>query len=64
MAVNYAVDFLNEFQDRLLFDIHCAPDGPTPLVGFLLELRDTGRISKKVFGKIARENAIELPDLS
>ena len=59
--VDHAVDFLNEFQDRLLFgtDI-CAPDGPTPLVGLLLELRDTGRISKKVFGKIARENAIKL----
>ncbi len=57
----YAVKFLNEFQDRLLFgtDI-CAPDTETPLVDFLIELRDTGRISQAVFQKIARLNAIKL----
>jgi predicted TIM-barrel fold metal-dependent hydrolase len=54
----YAVQFLNEFQDRLMFgtDI-CAPDTPTPLVDFLLELRDTGDLDKTVFNKVARENA-------
>ncbi|MBI2297696.1 MAG: amidohydrolase family protein [Armatimonadetes bacterium] len=58
---DYAVQFLNEFQDRLLFgtDI-CAPDTPTPLVDFLLELRDAGRISASVFAKVARENAVRL----
>ncbi|MBN2309680.1 MAG: amidohydrolase family protein [Candidatus Hydrogenedentes bacterium] len=57
----YAVRFLDEFQDRLLFgtDI-CAPDTPTPLVDFLLELRESGRISEAVFNKIARENAVKL----
>ena len=57
----YAVRFLNEFQDRLLFgtDI-CAPSTPTPLVDFLLELREEGRISEAVFQKVARENAIKL----
>ncbi|MBN1347019.1 MAG: amidohydrolase family protein [Phycisphaerae bacterium] len=57
----YAVQFLNEFQDRLLFgtDI-CAPDTPTPLVDFLIGLRDSGRISESVFGKVARENAVKL----
>ncbi|NLO74449.1 MAG: amidohydrolase family protein, partial [candidate division WS1 bacterium] len=57
----YAVQFLNEFQDRLLFgtDI-CAPDTPTPLVDFLLELRNSGKISEAVFQKVARENAIRL----
>lgn len=60
----YAVKFLEEFQDRLLFgtDI-CAPDTPTPLVDFLIELRDGGRISGEVFEKVARGNAIRLLDL-
>lgn len=58
---DYAVDFLNEFQDRLLFgtDI-CAPDTPTPLVDFLIKLKEEGKISEVVFNKIARENAIKL----
>jgi len=57
----YAVKFLNEFQDRLLFgtDI-CAPETPTPLVGFLLDLRKRKKISKRVFEKIAKKNAIKL----
>lgn len=59
--LNYAVDFLNEFQDRLLFgtDI-CAPETPTPLVDLLLKLKEDGKISETVFNKIARENAIKL----
>ncbi|MDD5598002.1 MAG: amidohydrolase family protein [Victivallaceae bacterium] len=60
----YAVKFMNEFQDRLMFgtDI-CAPDTPTPLVDFMLDLRDSGDISKTVFNKIARENAVRLLEL-
>jgi len=59
--INYAVDFLNEFCDRLLFgtDI-CAPTTPTPLVDLLLKLKEEGKISETVFNKIARENAIKL----
>ena len=58
---DYAVEFLNEFQDRLLFgtDI-CAPETPTPLVDFLIDLRDRNKISREVFNKVARENAIRL----
>lgn len=57
----YAIEFLNEFQDRLLFgtDI-CAPDTSTPLVDFLLDLRQTGKISESVFRKVARKNAARL----
>ena len=57
----YAVRFLEEFQDRLLFgtDI-CAPDTPTPLVDFLTGLRDEGKISAEVFEKVARGNAKRL----
>lgn len=58
----YAVKFLNEFQDRLFFgtDI-CRPTKlDTPLVDFLLDLRREGKISETVFRKVARENAIRL----
>lgn len=57
----FAVQFLNEFQDRLLFgtDI-CAPDTKTPLVDFLTDLHRSGKISDVVFNKVARENAIRL----
>lgn len=57
----YAVKFLNEFQDRLLFgtDI-CAPDTPTPLVDFLLELRADGSLPEDAFQKIAHLNARKL----
>ena len=58
---DHAVRFLNEFQDRLLFgtDI-CAPDTPVRLPGFLIGLRDAGKIADEVFQKVARENAIRL----
>ncbi|NLF21621.1 MAG: amidohydrolase [Lentisphaerae bacterium] len=61
---DYAVKFLSEFHDRLLFgtDI-CAPDTPTPLVDFLLDLRRNGKISESVFQKVARENARRLLNL-
>lgn len=58
---DYAVKFLNEFQDRLLFGTDlCAPDTPTPLVDFLLDLRQGGKLSETVFQKVARENAVRL----
>lgn len=57
----YAVRFLEEFQDRLLFgtDI-CAPTTPLPLVEFLLDLRVSGEISEDVFQKVAHRNARKL----
>ncbi|MDD3926449.1 MAG: amidohydrolase family protein [bacterium] len=62
--IDYAVDFLNEFQDRLFFgtDI-CAPDTPTPLVDLLLRLHDEGKINTEVFEKISRGNARKLLSL-
>ncbi len=58
---DYAVKFLTEFQDRLLFgtDI-CEPDTEVPLVDFLINLRDEGKITEEVFRKVARENAVRL----
>ena len=57
----YAVKFLNEFQDRLMFgtDI-CANDTPTPLVDLMLKLKNQGKISESVFNKVARENIIRI----
>jgi len=57
----YAIRFLNEFQDRLFFgtDI-CASNTTTPLVDFLLKFRAEKKIGEKVFQKIARENAVKL----
>lgn len=57
----YAVKFLNEFQDRLAFgtDI-CAADAQVPLPGFLQDLRARGLISDAAFEKIARGNARRL----
>lgn len=57
----YAVKFLNEFQDKLCFgtDI-CTADQNLPLAEFLIKLRNEGKISKTVFEKIARENAIRI----
>ena len=60
----YAVKFLNEFQDRLMFgiDICSAPGEPhhVALINFLKKLLSEGKISQTVFNKIARENAIRL----
>lgn len=60
----YAVKFLNEFQDRLLFgtDI-CSADMKIQLPEFLISLKSKRKISNMVFKKIARENAIKLFNL-
>ncbi|MDD5676534.1 MAG: amidohydrolase family protein [Kiritimatiellae bacterium] len=59
--LNYAVQFLNEFQDRLFFGTDISyPATPTPLVDFLLRLRDEKKITESVFRKVARENAVRL----
>lgn len=57
--LDFAVTFLNEFQDRLFFgtDI-CQAGTPTPLVDLMLKLRDEGRISAEVFAKVAKGNAV------
>ena len=58
---DYAVRFINEFQDKLYFgtDI-CGPDQRVPMVGFLTKLRDEAKISDECFNKIARGNAVRL----
>ena len=61
----YAVKFMTEFQDRLLFGLDiCSPPKDTPaLVTFMLEMRNSGKISETIFNKIARGNAVRLLNL-
>lgn len=59
--VDFAVWFLNEFQDRLLFGTDlCGQEQKVPLPEFLVNLRDAGKISETVFEKIAHGNAVKL----
>jgi len=53
--------FLDEFQDRLFFgtDI-CAPSNKTPLVEFLRDAADGGRLSRQAYEKIGWKNAERL----
>jgi predicted TIM-barrel fold metal-dependent hydrolase len=61
---DYGASFLEEFQDKLYFGLDiCDPAGPVPLVDFLVQLRDSGRISLGCFEKIAWRNANRLLDL-
>lgn len=56
---DYGPRFLTEFQDRLFFGTDlCFPTMPIELPGLLLRWRDTGKISREVFEKVARLNAI------
>jgi predicted TIM-barrel fold metal-dependent hydrolase len=62
----YAVKFINEFQDRLMFglDICSPPKMEVPrLLQFLNELKDSGKISQLVFNKVMSENAVRLLEL-
>jgi hypothetical protein len=58
---DYAVKFLNEFNNRLLFgtDI-CTPGQSLPLADFLIKLEKDRRLSKEVFENIAFKNAEKL----
>ena len=58
---DYAVGFLNEFSNRVMFgtDI-CTKSQRTPVAKFLTDLRDQNKISGETFNKIASENAINL----
>ncbi|MBN1437312.1 MAG: amidohydrolase family protein [Sedimentisphaerales bacterium] len=60
----FAVEFLNEFQDKLLFGTDlCVAEGKVPLAGFLKELKAEGKLSAEAFEKIAWRNAAEMLDL-
>ena len=53
--------FLEEFQDRLLFGLDiCAPTNETPLVDFLRDAFDRGKISRGAYENIMSRNAHRL----
>ncbi len=57
----FAVKFINEFQDKLCYGTDICSCGQDVKIGdFLMDLRDSGKISEDTFRKIARENAIRL----
>ncbi|MBE6957133.1 MAG: amidohydrolase [Ruminococcaceae bacterium] len=61
---DFAIAFLNEFQDRCCFGTDfCDYRMDVPLIPMLLRWRETGKLSESVFQKIARENAIRLLNL-
>jgi len=57
----YAVKFMNEFQDQLYFgtDI-CAPSSDMKLSHWLDTMCESGKISQEVYEKISRKNAEKL----
>ena len=60
----YAAKFLTEFQDKLCFGTDmCHANAEVPLPKFLIDLKESGKITCEVFNKIARENAIKIFDL-
>jgi predicted TIM-barrel fold metal-dependent hydrolase len=57
----FALAFMEEFQDRLFFgaDI-CPPSEKAPLSGWLDELKESGKLSSRVYEKICRADAEKL----
>ena len=53
--------FMTEFQDRLCFGLDiCAPSNPTPLVDFMRDAVNTGKITRTAYDKIMGLNAVTL----
>ncbi len=60
----YAANFLTEFQDKLCFGTDmCKADADVPLPRFLINLKESGKITEEVFNKIAKGNAIQVFNL-
>jgi predicted TIM-barrel fold metal-dependent hydrolase len=59
----FGVDFLTEFQDKVLFGTDVCfgdPDGRMPHLGYLRSLLEEKQITPKVFAKITGENALNI----
>jgi hypothetical protein len=57
----YAAKFLTEFQDKLCFGTDmCSAGADVPMVKFLIEFKESGKITPEVFNKISRENAMKV----
>lgn len=61
----FGIQFLEEFQDKLLFGSDLdQPNQEIPQLKYLLNLKEEGKISKKTFDKIMYQNAKNLLKLS
>ena len=59
--LDYAPKFLEEFADRLCFGTDfCHVEQEIPLIKLLTDLKDSSKISKQTFEKIAKDNAVKL----
>jgi predicted TIM-barrel fold metal-dependent hydrolase len=59
----FGVDFLTEFQDKVLFGTDVCfggPDGRMPHLGYLRGLLEERQITPQVFAKITGENALKI----
>jgi len=57
----FGVQFLEEFQDRLMFGTDLdAPEQNIPQLKYLRSLMDEGKISRKAYDKIMYENAVRI----
>ncbi|MBN1540715.1 amidohydrolase family protein [candidate division KSB1 bacterium] len=55
----FAFDFIERFQDKLLMGLdYCSPKNERPLVHWLRNARDEGKISQTAFVKVVGENAM------
>jgi len=61
----FGVDFMDEFQDRLMFgtDLDC-PGQDLPLLGYLRSLEQSGKLTHRVMDKITHRNAAKLLHLT
>ena len=57
----WGCQFMEEFQDRLMFGLDiCGPGQATPLVDYMRDAVDTGKISRVAYDKIMGGNAVGL----
>jgi len=59
----FGIDFLTEFQDKILFGTDVCfgdRDGRMPHLGYLRKLREENQITPQVFAKITGENALKI----
>jgi predicted TIM-barrel fold metal-dependent hydrolase len=60
----FGLAVMEEFQDRLFFGTDfCAPSNVMPLSSWLDNLCEKGRLSRTVYEKISRANAVKLLEL-
>jgi predicted TIM-barrel fold metal-dependent hydrolase len=61
----HAYEFVDEFQDRLLFGLdYCSPENDRPLLTWLTDARRNNLISSEAFEKVTWKNICRILDLN